>query len=142
MRKSELKTYSNRYNRLPRVFVARHLGFIYLRGSLSYEFWTKWSKVIKPCSLLDRKIIVGRGFPRGKVHNSYGRRLWQRHVTDYYLDREFDRYGFDTHHLPFVSWSFQEHKDHCLGVKLGKRLLPVPNEAVLLPLVFHDDLPF
>ena len=111
MRRNELKQYTNHYHGLPRLFVGRGFGFIYLRGGLGYGFWKHWSKYIHPANLLEHKIFIGRNVPKGFSSNCYARRLWQRHVSDCYYYNQLDKFGIVFH--PREYWSFVEHKEHC-----------------------------
>ena len=136
MYRKDLKKYTNWYNGKQRLFIGRSYSFIYLRGCLGYNFWRKWAKFIKPCSLYDYRVLwnldvnTGLHIPQSKDNNSYGRRLYQRHCSFMFLKCQEKDFGFDTSHslLWFDRWSLNEHKEHCLGIKFMRNYEPLPKE--------------
>ena len=118
MRKSEIKKYSNRYNGLFRNFLGKHLNYIYLRGTLGYNFWKKWADDIVPTNLFNRRLLwdcnpnTGHHNPFAPSFNSYGRRFYQRHCSRFYYERQSREFGLPLNY-PFCKfYDFKECKEH------------------------------
>ena len=118
MRKSEIKKYSNRYNGLFRNFLGKHLNYIYLRGTLGYNFWKKWADDIVPTNLYNRRLLwdcnpkTGYHKPFASSFNSYGRRFYQRHCSRLYYVLQYNEFGipFKDNLCPYMD--AKECKEH------------------------------